>query len=166
MATAIYILQLEHSCWYIGRATNDVQDKIDGHMKGRGSIWTKLHKPIQVHEIFYDMNPFDEDKCIKQYMVLYGMDNVRGGTYRLPILSSQQKTFLQQELWNAQDKCTDCGGDHAVQMCPKPLPPLPPKPAVPGEPKSIWKKASSFVTKLIETPPSQQELEQTQHYTI
>jgi hypothetical protein len=168
MATAIYILQLEHDCWYVGRSTGDIQDSIEAHMKGRGCTWTKLHRPIQVHEIFHDMNPFDEDKCTKQYMALYGMDKVRGGTYSLPVLSQQQKTMIQKELWNAQDRCIDCGGDHHVYRCPLPLPPLPPKPVIPGESTSIWTKASSYVKTLINVPPSQQDVEDAQipKYTI
>jgi hypothetical protein len=100
-------------------------------------------------------------------MLLYGMDKVRGGAYTLPNLLNQQKTLLQKELWHAQDRCIDCGGDHYVYRCPKPLPPLPPKPTLPGEPTTIWGKASAFFGQLIQTPPSQHEIDETaQNYTF
>jgi hypothetical protein len=118
MPTHVYILQLEDDCWYVGK-TADIDKRILSHMKGAGSVWTRLHKPVTVHTIFQDVSPFDEDKYTKMYMAKYGMDKVRGGAYVLPELTPDVKALLQRELWGAQDKCFVCGGNHFVYKCNK-----------------------------------------------
>jgi hypothetical protein len=118
MSTHVYILKLEDDCWYIGK-TKDVDKRVQSHMKGAGSVWTRLHKPVTVHTIFHDVSPFDEDKYTKIYMAKYGMDKVRGGAYVLPELTPDVKALLQRELWGAQDKCFVCGGNHFVYKCNK-----------------------------------------------
>lgn len=50
MPTHIYILALENNCFYVGRSTN-VKQRIKDHFSGKGSAWTKLHKPIGVVKI-------------------------------------------------------------------------------------------------------------------
>lgn len=51
-------------------------------------------------------------------MNLYGIDNVRGGTYVTKNLDDVSRKFLQKELWMANDLCIRCGrNSHFVQNC-------------------------------------------------
>ena len=113
----IYILELEDGCYYVGRTTN-VKTRYKYHKSGYGSSWTKIHKPIKIKEIIENVSPYDEDKYVKEYMAIYGIDKVRGGTYVKTNLDKIQKLILQKEIWNAQDMCIRCGKKgHFVSYC-------------------------------------------------
>ena len=115
--TTIYIMKLEDDCWYIGK-TNDIAKRVKQHFAQNGSTWTKLHKPIAMEACYRNASPFDEDKYTKEYMMKYGIDKVRGGTYSAPRISHEQKQLIQRELWGAQDLCFLCGKSHFVKDCP------------------------------------------------
>ncbi len=115
--TYIYILKLEDKCYYVGR-TNNVEQRFEYHKSGYGSSWTKLHKPIKIKEIIENASPYDEDRYVKEYMAIYGIDNVRGGTYVKINLDNTQKQILQKEIWNAKDNCIRCGKEgHFIMNC-------------------------------------------------
>ena len=54
---------------------------MDAHFNGRGSEWTQRYKPISEVDRLSGCDPFDEDKYTLQYMLKYGITNVRGGSY-------------------------------------------------------------------------------------
>jgi|JI10StandDraft_1071094.scaffolds.fasta_scaffold136717_3 hypothetical protein len=107
MATNIYVLNLEHDKWYIGK-TNNVNQRVDQHKRGEGSLWTKLH-PVRSLVETIEGDSFDEDKTVKIYMSRYGVENVRGGSYSQVDLSKMQLLSLETELRGAQDACFKCG---------------------------------------------------------
>ncbi len=43
--TTIYILKLEHGCYYVGK-TNNYSKRINDHLTNSGALWTQLHKVI------------------------------------------------------------------------------------------------------------------------
>ena len=102
----IYILKLKDNCWYIGKT--DQENRIQQHFKGNGSEWTKLHTPISVEKVIENCDEFDEDKYVKIYMIKYGIENVRGGTYSFRYLDTQTKIFLNRELNHAKNCCFLC----------------------------------------------------------
>jgi predicted GIY-YIG superfamily endonuclease len=115
--TNIYILRLEGGNWYVGKSENPMK-RFQEHLQGRGSAWTKLHKPIACERVISNASAFDEDKYTKEYMSKYGIDKVRGGTYVETVLDEEQTVTLQKEIWGAQDKCTRCGRTgHFVKDC-------------------------------------------------
>jgi predicted GIY-YIG superfamily endonuclease len=115
--TNIYILRLQGGNYYIGKS-DDPMKRYDEHLRGQGSAWTKLHKPISCERVILNASAFDEDKYTKEYMAKYGIDKVRGGTYVERDLSQEQVDSLQKEIWAAQDKCTRCGHQgHFVDAC-------------------------------------------------
>jgi predicted GIY-YIG superfamily endonuclease len=87
----IYTLKLEDECWYVGyTTTNAFKQRMHHHWDHatKGSMWTRLHKPIRVYNIdTYDrglsgseMGKLEDEKTLK-LAKLYGTDKVRGGGY-------------------------------------------------------------------------------------
>ena len=76
----IYALRLVKGKYYIGK-TNNPCFRLDTHFNSRGSVWTKLYKPIEVIELVSNCDNYDEDKYTMKYMDRYGIDNVRGGSF-------------------------------------------------------------------------------------
>lgn len=115
--TSIYILQLEHGCFYIGKSDN-VSKRYQEHVNGKGSAWTRLHKPISLERTVNHASAFDEDKITKEYMAKYGIDKVRGGSYVQIELTRAQIEVLTREIRGAKDLCTKCGrSGHFVKDC-------------------------------------------------
>jgi predicted GIY-YIG superfamily endonuclease len=50
--TTIYILKLEHECYYVGKTNNySKSKKINDHLTNNGALWTQLHKVIGKEKI-------------------------------------------------------------------------------------------------------------------
>ena len=79
--SSIYILKLEGGKYYIGKSGN-VERRFQDHMSGNGSVWTRLHYPIELEKVISNTSAFDEDRYVKEYMSIHGVDNVRGGVVR------------------------------------------------------------------------------------
>ena len=117
MTTNIYILKLQFGRYYVGKSDN-IEKRYNEHCSGYGSAWTKQFKPIKVLKIINNASSFDEDRYVKEYMSIYGIDNVRGGTYVNIDLDNIQRECLQKELWGASNKCTRCGrNNHFISNC-------------------------------------------------
>ena len=115
--TNIYILKLQHGKYYIGK-TDNIEQRKQQHINGTASTWTKKHPPISVEKIIPNASDFDEDKYTKEYMHIFGIDNVRGGTYVTEELDENQYYNIQKEIWSANNLCTQCGrSGHFVKSC-------------------------------------------------
>jgi len=137
----IYVLQLQDNKYYVGK-TNDVDARFAEHLSVEGSGWTSKYPPISVIEIRESKSPLDEDTVTREYMMKFGIDNVRGATYVTEQLSEEQKNQLNQVLFGALNRCHGCGSaSHWIRDCdqkqkqqqPRPqrqsLPPSQPQPA-------------------------------------
>jgi predicted GIY-YIG superfamily endonuclease len=117
MSTNIFILKLESGKYYIGKSSDPISYFQD-HLVGKGSVWTRKYKPISLEKVIPHSSPFDEDKYTEEYMMKYGIQNVRGGSYVTEELEEEQVYLLQREIWAATNKCTRCGrGSHFVATC-------------------------------------------------
>jgi predicted GIY-YIG superfamily endonuclease len=115
--TNIYILELQHGKYYVGKSVN-VQERFEQHSRGEGAAWTRRHKPLRILRVIENVSPFDEDKFTKEYMSLHGIENVRGGSYVECVLPEEKVRSIKAELWAAMDRCTRCGkGGHYVADC-------------------------------------------------
>ena len=107
---SIYVLKLEDDKYYVGFSKN-VKTRIDQHFSGKGSYWTKIHKPIKVIKIYHNKDKGDEAIKTLKLMIKYGVQHVRGGpwsTYNTPI-------DIQRHL---EDTCFKCGSDkHFAKHC-------------------------------------------------
>jgi len=112
----IYVLQLQDDCFYIGK-TKDLDRRVEEHKRGEGSAWTKLHPVVKLKETF-NGDSYSEDRLVKNYMQIYGIDKVRGGSYSQIELSSETITFLIREIRGATDCCFRCGrSNHFIKNC-------------------------------------------------
>lgn len=117
----IYILKLEENKYYIGK-TNNINIRINDHVTGNGSEWTKKYKPIEIIEIIENCDDFDEDKYTKIYMNKFGIDNVRGGSYSRIVLSKEEINLIQKEIIGSTDKCYKCNkSGHFSKECHLPI---------------------------------------------
>lgn len=113
----IYVLQLEHNKYYVGRAA-DPEKRFEQHVIGKGARWTRRHKPLEIIETYPTNSRFDEDKTTKEYMAKYGIENVRGGSYVTKKLKEEEMKFIQREIWMALGYCTSCGSKkHLARFC-------------------------------------------------
>lgn len=73
------------------------------------SEFTIKYNPIELEDIIYpdECDKYDVDKYVKKYMDIYGIDNVRGGTYNKLELTTEEKQFIQKELWTVTDIIPD-----------------------------------------------------------
>lgn len=115
--SVIYILLLETGRYYIGM-TNNLKKRFKDHTEGKGSEWTRKYPPLSIIRTIRSSNPFDEDKYVKEYMSLYGIHKVRGGSYVTENLDSSQMKTLKTEIWQAKKCCIRCGrNNHFVKDC-------------------------------------------------
>ena len=98
----IIIFKLEQEKWYIHKSDKYINIS---KFNINTSEFTTKYKPIDLEDIIYpdECDKYDIDKYVKKYMDIYGIDNVRGGTYNKLELTSEEKHFIQKELWNIND---------------------------------------------------------------
>ncbi len=106
--TNIYILELTNNKYYIGK-TNNPTFRLEQHFNSNGSAWTKKYPPIKVIEIIPNCDDFDEDKYTLKYMSMYGVNNVRGGSFCQIKLEKSNIETIQRMLNGTNDKCYICG---------------------------------------------------------
>lgn len=93
----IYVLLLEHGKYFIGYTEN--QDiKLNDIFSHNHSLWTTLHKPIKCLELIPNCDELDINKITKKYMLKYGIQNVRGGSYSKLELKDWQIQGLKNEF--------------------------------------------------------------------
>ena len=116
--TNIYILRLEGGRYYVGKS-EDIKSRVEQHLKGNGSAWTKKYKALALHKLIKNVSPFQEDSITKEYMSKYGIDKVRGGSYTQITLDTAQREAIEREIIGAKDACQQCGEKgHFIRYCP------------------------------------------------
>ena len=114
---SLYVLQLANGKYYVG-TTNDIKRRVEEHSSGRGSEWTKAHKPVKVIETRRVRDEHDENNTTKDLMKKYGVDNVRGGSYSQVVLPSAYRATLEAEMRGNSGACFKCGErGHFAKEC-------------------------------------------------
>ncbi len=115
----LYILRLKQGKYYIGTTNKDVTDRLQEHMSGRGSAWTKKYKVLKLEKTIDNCDKYDEDKWTKIYMDRHGIENVRGGSYCEMTLKSESISCISREVNHANDRCLYCNKKgHFIRDCP------------------------------------------------
>lgn len=115
---SIYLLELKGYKYYVGKTDRDIDERFQEHLDGEGSAWTCLHKPIKVLKKYKSYNLFDEDKYVFWNMSLYGIDNVRGGSFSQVELTPEESTVLTKILRHGSGACLACGSfEHFASEC-------------------------------------------------
>jgi len=115
----VYVLLCENNLYYVGKTERQLDSRIEEHFSLNGNEWTRRNKPIKVVKQIPNADEFDEDKYTKMYMKMYGIDNVRGGTYTQMNLPDYSIVALENELCTASDLCFICKGrGHFASHCP------------------------------------------------
>lgn len=110
----IYILACENDKYFIGK-TFHANFKLENHFE-KGT-WTDRYKPLKLIQLIPG-DTFDEDKYVKIYMIKYGIDNVRGGSYSKVNLDQHSRRILEREIQTAF-YCVYCGNrNHLMDNCP------------------------------------------------
>ena len=116
----LYILKLAKGKYYVGTTQKNVMDRVEQHMCGSGSAWTKKYKVIKLEKSIENCDKYDEDKWTKIYMDRHGIENVRGGSYCEMNLTSNSINAISREVNHANDRCLYCNKyGHFISQCPK-----------------------------------------------
>jgi hypothetical protein len=101
-----YIIELQNNRWYIGYSI-DINRAIEDHR----SLWSMIHGPIvniqRIETSRHDLL----DVVVFKYMKMYGIDNVRGGSYTYIVLPDHQINYLKTNMckYDISLKCQKCG---------------------------------------------------------
>lgn len=125
-----YVLLCEQGMIYVGRSVKP-EERIIAHMDGCGAAWTKLYPPVDIIEMRKG-GKYMEDMLVLEYMELFGIDKVRGGSYVLPDLPDDHRMEIEGFMRHAnfgipsevrvlhllRKDCVRCGRDnHTVETC-------------------------------------------------
>ena len=113
----IYALELNKGKYYVGETDNFVA-RLQQHQEGSGASWTALHGVVDVDLVIVKKGEHDENNITKDYMAKYGIDNVRGGVYSAAVLTAEEKSVIQKEIWSLRGACLRCGRvGHFIRSC-------------------------------------------------
>ncbi len=113
----LYVLELKDNYVYVGK-TNNLELRIEEHREGKACSWTEKHPFVKIISYKQLTNILDEDNTVKEYMIKYGIDKVRGGSYVTDTLKDYQLLSLNREFRGAADVCFKCGSpEHWVKDC-------------------------------------------------
>lgn len=114
----IYILKCTNNKYYIGKTKLDVAKRYSQHLYDKSCVFTTKYPPIEIITTYKTDDSLEENNMTKKYMILYGIENVRGGSYANLELEEWQIKSLEMEFKSADDCCYKCGGkNHFAKNC-------------------------------------------------
>ena len=104
--TSIILLELEHGKFFV-TAGGDPEKVVDEYREGLGPVWTKIHRPVRIREVIQMAVPTELDQHVRRWMLHYGVENVRGGSWSDVRLTDKDRQVLCGEL-TQQRGCVVC----------------------------------------------------------
>lgn len=113
----IYILRLRGGKYYVGK-THHPCKRLTHHFCRQGAEWTRRWPPEEVVDFIHTDDDWDEDKYTLQAMALWGVDNVRGGSFCRFELTDEDRTTINKMIRGSLDCCFRCGSmEHFAHEC-------------------------------------------------
>ena len=97
LSKILYVFLLNDNKYFVYHTSTEEQEAAKFECQLLHSFVRKYH-PIQIMEQKYHQEISDIDKYVKKYMHLFGIENVRGGSYLNEILEDYQIKTLENEL--------------------------------------------------------------------
>ena len=96
--TSFFLIELEHGKFFAGESI-DPWKTLEEHREGiSGVTWTQIHRPVLLREIVSVALKKDLNEYVRQAMLQYGVDNVRGGDWSETRLTDKDRQRLSKEL--------------------------------------------------------------------
>lgn len=118
---SVYVLELENGRVYVGSSAN-VNRRIQQHMSGCGSAYTRVYKPTGVQlprlgNICGDGDAAERDETLR-YMSQRGIPFVRGWKFTQVVMSEAEFAEAEANIRELHDLCRRCGyKGHFVSQC-------------------------------------------------
>ena len=110
----VYHLKLEEDKHYVG-ITYNLNQRYAQHISGDGAKWTKLHKPMDVEQVWMEGSEELENQITLQLMDVYGRDNVRGGKFTKIILDKKEIPSEENDPLTELDQIMEFSKNEWVQ---------------------------------------------------
>lgn len=98
----VYVVKLDNGKYFIGhtKKTRNLPEQIEK----LNIEWLKINPIKQILKVYNHCDKYDVDKYTKKYMEVYGVENVRGGSYynvniRKEELEQIKKEFEKKEIY-------------------------------------------------------------------
>jgi hypothetical protein len=93
----LYVIELEQNKFFLydTYCSNEFEVLVIAHMK---NDYMKKYKPIDIKEIMILDDHIEILYYLKKYMAKYGIESVRGGSYKNEFLTQAEQQFLENEL--------------------------------------------------------------------
>ena len=118
----LYVLPLQANRWYVGSSTN-VAQRVAAHRAGSGAAFTQAFRPVGPPAVIRKAGGttpvgLQEDQLCLEYMCVYGIDRVRGGSHCAVTLPEAQRAALERIVRHAHNVCLTCGmPNHYTNEC-------------------------------------------------
>jgi DNA ligase (NAD+) len=93
----IYILTLEDEKYFVGTTTNSYFT-LKSYLNNNKAAWTQKYKPLKVLRFIEDCYDYEEDIVTINLMKIYGITNVRGGSYVNVNLDKATLDIIKQKI--------------------------------------------------------------------
>jgi len=114
----IYVLELEDCKYYVGQSA-EPRKRIRQHFKGKGCEWTRRYNPVRKLLTKKKAYISEEDTIARQFMFVFGMENVRGGKYVKIDLADCEKKDIRSSFVSEYGLCFIClKTGHFGRRCP------------------------------------------------
>lgn len=106
---SLFLLELEHGKFYAGASSDPVKalEECRERLGSLGSQWTQIHRPVRLREVVRVARVEDLDVYVRKWMLEYGVENVRGGSWSSVRLTDKDRQVLCSEL-TKQRGCVVC----------------------------------------------------------
>ena len=112
----IHLLRLRDNKYYVGRSTRSPYNYLTKHMHGGINDWTNRYIPFEVVSSVPSNEYSDLNVYVLEYMLKYGIDNVRGGSYSALEIPELHYNLIEAEMWRINNLCGRCGREEHEEI--------------------------------------------------